>query len=84
MDWTVALDNETRVANALLRWIGNPPVSVKVNAGLTVFLKAWNADPKGGLSELWYPLLMGVQAVKKVTLEVTDSSPVSVHSDRAV
>ena len=55
MDWTVALDNERRVANALLRRIGNPPVSVKVNAGLTVFLKAWNADSKEGLNERWQP-----------------------------
>ncbi len=40
MDWTVALDKETRVTNALLRWFGKPPVSVKVNAGLTVLLKS--------------------------------------------
>ena len=55
MDWTVALDKETRVANALLRRVGNPPVSVKVNAGLTVSLKAWDADWKQGLNELWHP-----------------------------
>lgn len=40
MDWTVALDKETRVANALLSWFGKPAVSVKVNAGLTVLLKS--------------------------------------------
>ena len=54
MDWTVAFDKETKVANATLRRFGKPSVSVKVNAGLTVFLKAWHADRKRGLNELWY------------------------------
>ena len=71
------------MANALLRWFGKPSVSVKLNAGLTVCLKAWHADWKQGLNELWCPLLMEAQAVRKVTLEVTDSSPVRVHIDLA-
>ena len=54
MDWTVDFDKETKLTNALLRWFGKPPVSVKVNAGLTVSLKAWDADWKQGLNELWY------------------------------
>ena len=55
MDWTVAFDKETKVANALLRWFGKPLVSEKANAGLTVSRKAWDADSKEGLSELWQP-----------------------------
>jgi hypothetical protein len=54
LDWTVAFDKETKVTNALLRWFGKPPVSAKVNAGLTVSLKASDADWKQGLNELWY------------------------------
>ena len=43
------------MTNALLRWFGKPLLSEKVNAGLTVSLKAWDADWKQGLNELWHP-----------------------------
>ena len=51
MDWTVSFDKETKLTNALLKWFEKPPVSEKVNAGLTVSLKAWDADWKQGLNE---------------------------------
>ncbi len=41
------------MTNALLRRVGNPPVSAKANAGLTVSRKAWDADTKVGLNERW-------------------------------
>ena len=48
MDWTVAFDKETKVTYALLRWVGNPLVSVKVNAGLTVLPKSVARRPETG------------------------------------
>ena len=46
MDWAVAFDKETKVINALLSWVGNPALSIKANAGLTVSRKAGDADWK--------------------------------------
>jgi len=53
LDWAVSFDKETKVTNALLRWVGNPSLSIKANGGLTVSRKAWDADWKQGLNELW-------------------------------
>ena len=47
----VAFDKETKVTKVLLKWFGKPLLSTKVNAGLTVSLKAWDADWKQGLNE---------------------------------
>ena len=44
LDWAVAFDKETKVINALLRRVGNPLLSIKANAGLTVQRKAGCAD----------------------------------------
>gem|GEM_PF-5654899 len=52
--------------------------------GLTVFLKAWNAETKVGYSEPRHSLLVRVLAVRQVTPGVTDLSRARVHIDLAV